>query len=427
MSNGSQLTLKERNRLEILLNENAKLCVIAQELDRDPRGIKYEILQHRELFVRKNQRNKCGIQHTCKKKRLCPKCDSGLCKYCGHMHCDSLCDDFAEYPSCSRIRRFPCVCNGCENVKDCSLPKVYYKAYTAHSEYMNNIREHKKGPKLTEAEMKNLDTIISEGVKKGHSIEIIIKTNHLHIAPSTVYRYIDENLLSVKNIDLKRKVRYKPRITNKPKAKRVDYDRLKGRTFHDFHQFFLSDPTINVWQMDTIEGKKGESAILSLLFTKTNLQLYFKILHIETSEVQRIFKEIKNHLGNDLFKETFSCILTDNGKENQDPLSIEVEEETGEILTRIFYCEARRSDQKGKCEKNHEHFRELIPKGKSMDGYGQKTINYVSNQVNNYPRKSLSYHSPLECSLKLLNKKVFELNHLQTLTPAKITLKHLDK
>lgn len=42
MSNGSQLTLKERNRLEILLNENAKLCVIAQELDRDPRGIKCE-------------------------------------------------------------------------------------------------------------------------------------------------------------------------------------------------------------------------------------------------------------------------------------------------------------------------------------------------------------------------------------------------
>ena len=83
--------------------------------------------------------------------------------------------------------------------------------------------------------------------------------------------------------------------------------------------------------------------------------------------------------------------------------------------------------KKENAKKKHEHFREMIPKGKSMNGYGQKTINYVSNQVNNYPRKSLSYHSPLECSLKLLNKKVFELNHLQTLTPAKITLKHLDK
>lgn len=318
------------------------------------------------------------------------------------MYCDSLCDDFVEYPNCNRIRRFPSVCNGCENVKSYSLPKVYYKAYSAHSEYIQNIREHKKWPKLTEAEMKKLDTIISEGVKKGHSIEIIIKTNHLHIAPSTIYRYINENLLSVKNIDLKRKVRYKPRIINKPKAKRIDYDRLKGRTFHDFHQFFLSNPTANVWQMETIEGKKGESAISSLLFTKTNLQLYFKIFHIKTSEVQRIFKEIRDHLGNNLFKETFSCILTDNGKENQDPLSIEVEEETGEILTTIFYCEARRSDQKGKCEKNHEHFREMIPKGKSMNGYGQKTINYVSNQVNNYLIKSLSYHSDMYRACKII-------------------------
>ncbi len=40
MSNGSQLTLKERNRLELLLNEDAKLCDIAQELNRDARGIK---------------------------------------------------------------------------------------------------------------------------------------------------------------------------------------------------------------------------------------------------------------------------------------------------------------------------------------------------------------------------------------------------
>lgn len=168
---------------------------IAQELDRDPRGIKYEIMQHRESFVRKNQKSKCGIQHTCKKKRLCPKCDSSLCKYCGHIYCDSLCDNIVEYPNCNLIGRFSNVCNESENMKGYSSPKVYYKAYTTHSEYINNIREHKKGPKLTEAEMKNLDAIISEGVKKGHFIEFINKTNHLPIAPNTIYRYIDENLL----------------------------------------------------------------------------------------------------------------------------------------------------------------------------------------------------------------------------------------
>lgn len=427
MCKGSQLSLKQRQILESLLNEGTKLCDIASELHRDPRGIAYEIKTHRQLFVRKNQRNKCGIQDKCKKVRLCNDCDSGLCKYCSHIHCDSICPDFCELPDCKAIRRFPFVCNGCDSIKSCHLPKLYYKAQVAHNEYKNNISLHKKGPKADEIKLKELDEIISEGVRKGHSIEVILHVHGLSIAPSTVYRYIDQNLLSVKNIDLKRKVRYRPRTTDKPKANPMEYDYLKGRTFEDFAKYILENPSANLWQMDTLEGKKGGSAVLSLLFTKTNLQLYFKISAICIEEVTRIFNGIRNHLGNDLFKETFECILTDRGRENKDPVSIETDPDSGEVLTRVFYCDARRSEQKGKCEKNHEHFREMVPKGRDMDRFGQKTIDHVSLQVNNYPRGSLNYHSPLSCTMNLLNKKVFELNNLQLLPTKKITLKHLDK
>lgn len=427
MCKGSQLSLKQRQILESLLNEGTKLCDIASELHRDPRGIAYEIKTHRQLFVRKNQRNKCGIQDKCKKVRLCNDCDSGLCKYCSHIHCDSICPDFCELPDCKAIRRFPFVCNGCDSIKSCHLPKLYYKAQVAHNEYKDNISLHKKGPKADEIKLKELDEIISEGVRKGHSIEVILHVHGLSIAPSTVYRYIDQNLLSVKNIDLKRKVRYRPRTTDKPKANPMEYDYLKGRTFEDFAKYILENPSANLWQMDTLEGKKGGSAVLSLLFTKTNLQLYFKISAICIEEVTRIFNGIRNHLGNDLFKETFECILTDRGRENKDPVSIETDPDSGEVLTRVFYCDARRSEQKGKCEKNHEHFREMVPKGRDMDRFGQKTIDHVSLQVNNYPRGSLNYHSPLSCTMNLLNKKVFELNNLQLLPTKKITLKHLDK
>lgn len=427
MCKGSQLSLKQRQILESLLNEGTKLCDIASELHRDPRGIAYEIKSHRQLFVRKNQRNKCGIQDKCKKVRLCSDCDSGLCKYCSHVHCDSICPDFCELPDCKSIRRFPLVCNGCDSIRSCHLPKLYYKAQVAHNEYRDNISLHKKGPKADEIKLKELDEIISEGVRKGHSIEVILHVHGLSIAPSTVYRYIDQNLLSVKNIDLKRKVRYKPRTTDKPKANPMEYDYLKGRTFEDFARFILKNPSANLWQMDTLEGKKGGSAVLSLLFTKTNLQLYFKISAICIEEVSRIFDGIRKHLGNDLFKETFGCILTDRGKENRDPISIETDPDSGEVLTRVFYCDARRSEQKGKCEKNHEHFREMIPKGRDMDRFGQKTIDHVSLQINNYPRGSLNYQSPLSCTVNLLNKKVFELNNLQIIPTKKVTLKHLDK
>ena len=43
MCNGGQLSLKQRLILESLLDEGTKLCVIASQLHRDPRGIAYEI------------------------------------------------------------------------------------------------------------------------------------------------------------------------------------------------------------------------------------------------------------------------------------------------------------------------------------------------------------------------------------------------
>ncbi len=129
-------------------------------------------------------------------------------------------------------------------------------------------------------------------------------------------------------------------------------------------------------------------------------------------QVNKIFDAIKSVLEPELFKDTFSIILTDNGHEFSEPHLIETDPNTGEQLCHVFYCEPRRSDEKGKCEKNHEHFREMVPKGCSMNSLSKKEINYISSMVNNYPRKSLQYHSPYEAAQLFLNKKVFSINHL---------------
>ena len=34
--------------------------------------------------------------------------------------------------------------------------------------------------------------------------------------------------------------------------------------------------------------------------------------------------------------------------------------------TRLFYCDPRRSDQKGACERNHVEIRKLLPKGSGL-------------------------------------------------------------
>ena len=130
--------------------------------------------------------------------------------------------------------------------------------------------------------------------------------------------------------------------------------------------------------------------------------------------IQRVFEMFKDVLGLELFSMTFPIILTDNGSEFHDSLSLETDSYTGEKLVSIYYCKPRRSDQKDKCEKNHEHFRECVPKGKSMNTLTQRDINYVSDMVNNYSRKSLNYNSPIDIAALSLNKKVLSLNKVDS-------------
>lgn len=421
------LNVKDRGIIENCLNQGYKLFEIANTLERDPRGIKEEIYNKREVSNKSLKSNLCGRFETCKKIRLCDTCNTGLCKYCRHHNCNIDCKDFISLPECKQINRYPYVCNGCDKLKTCHMPKVFYKAHVAQETYEANMSEHKKGIKKTAKEITDLDYHISQGIRNGHSISVIIATNSLNIAPSTAYRYIDNKVLTVRNIDLKRKTRYK--VSKKPvKRRRKDYNYLVGRKLEDYATYTSDNPNANIWQLDTVLGKVVEGAcVLSLLYTKSNLQLFFKLNSRSEEEVNRIFDSIKMHLGDDLFKEIFEVILTDNGSEFLDPISIETSNETGEKLINVFYCKPNRSDQKGKCEKNHEHFRELIPKGYSMEVYDEKDIEHVSAMVNNYPRPQFKFSTPLQVSKIFLNEKVFELNNLCEIPVSKVILKPLIK
>jgi len=419
------LSKTEREIIELLLNADARASQISVQLHRDPRTISNEINRNRYLYVRTNAKNCCGLQDICKLTRLCNQCLSGQCKYCSFAKCSTICPSFDKLPHCKRTKKFPFVCNACHSLDKCSLPKLFYKAERAHDNYLHNISAFKRKIKLSELDLAELDKLVREGIKKNHSLAVIVDSNRLPISVSTLYRYIDSNFLTVKNIDLKRKVTYKQRYHNKPKAKPFNYNYRQGRSYQDYCLFITEYPLLNNWQMDIIEGIKGEgqSATLSLLHTKSNLQLFFKLKNQSCETVVNCFNSIRDFLGEDLFAEIFTVLLTDNDSAFRDPLTLTTSPISGEVLISLFYCDPRRSDQKAKCEKNHVHFRECFPKGISMNLLDKKALNFISNQINNYPRKSLNFNSPFSTASMMLNKKAFELNNLTYLSPKKVSLK----
>jgi len=426
----NHLSLEERKQLEEMLSlPNITLKQIASSLGRSEKCIRYEILTNRHLKANHSYRNLCGRQNDCHRHRLCNHCVNGVCKHCRHMKCNELCEDFIEEPQCKHCSRFPYVCSGCKHLAKCKMPHYFYYSSLAQDKSINRKRISKQGSRKSPLEMKLIATKLKEGLKRGLSIKVIVNKEKLPCSVSSVYRYIDNHQLEgLINLDLKRKVRYTPRKP-KPTLVRIDYDYTRNRSYKDFSKRIASlNSEINIWEMDTIMGVRTDNkCVLSLLHRRSNLQLYFLLPYKNSIEVSKVFDYIKEYLGIELFKKSFPIILTDNGSEFKDPLTIEIDNRTGEKVCEVYYCEPRRSDEKGKCEKNHEHFREIYPKGNSLQKLSRKDINYISLMVNNYPREIFSYNSPYEVASLTLNKKVLDLNKLNSLPHDKLRLTPLAK
>ena len=208
----------------------------------------------------------------------------------------------------------------------------------------------------------------------------------------SIYNYIEAGLLSVGNIDLPRKVRYRRR--KKRKTVKVDKQCFQGRSYEDFQKFMKEHPDIAVVQMDSVEGTRDSTKVLlTIIFTNCNFMLAFLREANTARSVTEIFNRLDTLLGREVFCKLFPVIVTDRGREFTDPLSIEVDE-NGEYRTRIFYCDPQRSDQKGAVEVNHEFIRRILPKKTSFKTLTQEKVDLMMDHINSYKRKKLSDRSP---------------------------------
>jgi hypothetical protein len=88
---------------------------------------------------------------------------------------------------------------------------------------------------MTKHELRQKDKIISPLIEQGQSPYQII-TNHpeLDMSVRTLYHLIDSGVLTSRNIDLKRKVKFKPRKCHKTQI--TDRTVFVNRTYDDFTQ-----------------------------------------------------------------------------------------------------------------------------------------------------------------------------------------------
>lgn len=397
------LNYDDRLEIENGLKKHMSFTEIGKMLGRDRTTIAKEIRSYaKERYIGYSSfpHNTCKQRKTCRRKKVCGTNDCKhpmvvVCKNCESL-CNRYCEDFEE-EVCMHRSKPPYVCNGCSEVKRCTLTKTVYDALEAQREAVKKISESRSGIFATEGEIARLNELLVPLVKQGHSIHQIYlhHKDELMCSEKTLYNYIDGCLFDIRNIDLPRKVKYRPRY-KKPELK-VDKGCRVGRNYHDYEVYMEKHPDTAVVQMDSVIGSKGGKVLLTVYFVNVSLMLGFLRDANTSKSVINIFDELYQKLGGADFRKLFPVILTDNGSEFSNPKCIENGPDgKGFQRTRIYYCNPGAPYQKAEIEVGHEFIGKIVPKGKSFDELTQEDINKMMDHINCYRRKKLNEKSPYE-------------------------------
>lgn len=396
-----QMNLSDRIAIETGISSRESFKKIGKLLDRHPSTITHEIKENRTFipgnyflskdcrFVRQHvQHHICGDQD----------CEENCCR-CRSIDCQKYCPKYVSR-ACHKCDKPPYVCNNCAEKKLCSKDKYIYSAKHADAAVTRRRSESRQGVRLSDEQKAEMDKLITKLVKKGQPLTHIYAEhqNEMPVCLRTLYNYIDDGELTIKNIDLRRKTGYKQRGKgHQPSIGFANLEFRQCRTYTDFEYAmkiqFTEDEVV---EMDTVKGVREQGKrLLTMIFRKNNVMLLFLMPDGKAESVKRVFDYLEAGLGTEMFRRLFPVILTDNGSEFKKVDELELTEEL-EYRTSIYYCDPMASWQKGCIEKNHEFIRYAIPKKRSLNPYTQEDITHLMNHINSVKRPGLGNKCPYE-------------------------------
>lgn len=410
----AHLTESHRIKIEHYLNENYSYRKIAELLNVNVSTISREVKRNIRTYSISNHMVIVECIHKDNCERLKGSSKSKMCS----INCPNY-----ELRKCDRFstKNAKPVCNSCPNNAKCKLARKKYIANVANNKYELRIILRPK-IRITQEQFDFINKLFSEKMTKGQSISVIYQ-NHkdeIMISENTVRNYLKRGLLKSNQLDMIR-----PRFTaNKSVKRRVikNVDLLNGRTYEDYINY-TKEKDILIVQLDTVVGKLVDNKkILTIHWPSFHFQIGILLEKLSPAFVNNALMELKNKLGLETYKILFQVILTDNGIEFS--LLDEIEnDENGELITKVFFCDPYKSSQKGSCERNHEFIRYVLPKGVSFDNLNQKDVDLIFSHINSTPRNSLGFKTPFELFKTAFGIEVLKILNINEINKDDVHLK----
>ena len=169
MEKQKHMDINTRSTLQAELDKGTSFKEIGRILGKDCTTVSKEVRKHLVF-------EQTGYDHSCSARLVCGTCMNKrrFCWSCGK--CIEVCDRYEPYV-CKALTRAPYVCNACKQKSKCTLEKAFYRASSAQREYETLRKESRSGFAVSEAELANINSIVSPLLRKGQSLHHIC-ANH---------------------------------------------------------------------------------------------------------------------------------------------------------------------------------------------------------------------------------------------------------
>lgn len=284
-----------------------------------------------------------------------------------------------------------------QNKKKGSGKEKIYFAEAGQNKYKTNRKNCGRKSKLSECidlikyienNIKNKTSSVDASI--GYAKRFNLFNNY--VCTQTVYNYIDFNLVNIKNIDLPKKIRIKP------KNKRIRRNkRIYGRSIEERPEAVNKRLEFGHWEADGIVGRNHKGHLITIVERKTGYGLIFNVHDRKKDRIISVIDYLQGIYGK-YFPTVFKTITFDNGTEFADCKSIE---KNGRTI--VFYAHPYSSFERGTNENWNGIVRRYIPKESSFSNLNNEVIKRINNKINNLPRKRFNYKTPKELYSAELN------------------------
>lgn len=269
-----------------------------------------------------------------------------------------------------------------------------YRPVQAHEKAQARRFRAAKRIKMTPVMIELVEHCIRQDFSPEQVSGFLNRKHGVKISHETIYKYIwsDKKTGGTLYKHLRRSYRkHKKRYgTNQLRG------RIVGQVSIDLRPAIVDARTrIGDWELDTVTGKNSKGYLITAVERKSKFTLVERVPDRQSDQVAKAVVRLMRP-----YKDNVFTITADNGKEFSQHKKI-----SKRLKTNVYFAHPYHAWERGLNENTNGLIRQYFPKKMDFQKIDKKGIEYAMGRLNNRPRKSLGFATPIEVFSKEIKNK----------------------